>query len=59
MHPPQTIIPFRAPPQKVTVLCFGSTDMLEVPYIRCLEIQVPECYELWALAEDRVREVHP
>ena len=59
MRIPQTIIPVRAPPQPVTVLCSGSNDKIEVPYIRCLDGRVPECYELWALAEDGVREVHP
>ena len=55
----QPITPFRAPPQPVTVLCSGSGDKIEVPYIRCLKGQVPECYELWDLNEDGVREVHP
>ena len=56
---PQPIIPFRAPPQLLTVLRSGSGDKIEVPYIRCLNGRVPECYDLWALAEDGVREVHP
>ena len=56
---PQNIIPFHALPQPVTVLCSGSGDKIEVPYIRCLDGRVPKCYELWALAEDRVCEVHP
>ena len=30
-----------------------------VPYIHYLYCRVPEAYELWALAEDGVREVHP
>ena len=59
MHIPQPIIPLRAPPQPVTVLCSGSIDEIEVPYIHCLNGWVPEWYELWALAEDRDHEVHP
>ena len=55
---PQPIIPLRAPPQPVQVLCSGKGDEINVPYIRCLDGQVPETYELWALAEDRVRKVH-
>ena len=59
MRIPQPIIPLRAPPQPVQVLCSGKGDEINVPYIRCLDGQVPETYELWALAEDRVREVQP
>ena len=59
MHIPQPIIPFRSPLQPVTVLSSGSTDVINVPYIRCLNGRVPEAFELWDLAEDRVREVHP
>ena len=59
MRLPQPIIPFRAPPQPVTFLRSGSSDEIDVPYIRCLDGWVPECYELWAFAEDGVREVHP
>ena len=56
---PQPIIPFPAPPQPVTVLCFGSADRIEVPYIRYLNGRVPEAFELWALVDDGVCEVHP
>ena len=55
---PQTIIPVRAPPQPVTVLWSGSADVLEVPYIRCLNGWVPKDFEPWALADDGVRDVH-
>ena len=55
----QPITPFLAPPQPVQVLNYGSSDKIEVPYIRCLDGQVPECYEIWALVEDGVHEVHP
>ena len=55
----QPIIPFRAPPQLVTVLHSGIADVIEVPYIRCLNGRVPKAFELWVLADDGVREVHP
>ena len=58
MRIPQPITPFRALPQPITVLRSGSSDKIEVPYIRCLNGWVPKCYEIWALAEDGVREVH-
>ena len=56
---PQPIILVRAPLQPVTVLWSGSADALKVPYICCLNGRVPEAFELWALADDRVCEVHP
>ena len=59
MRIPQPIIPVCAPPQPVTVLWYGSADALEVPYIRCLNGRVSEAFEVWALAEDRVIDVHP
>ena len=59
MRIPQTIIPARAPPQPVTVLWYGSADVIKVPYIRCLNGRVPEAFEVWALAEVGVCEVHP
>ena len=59
IHIPQPIIPVRAPPQPVTVLWSGSADVIKVLYICCLNGWVPEAFELWALADDGVREVHP
>ena len=59
MRMPQPIIPVRAPPQPVTVLWSGSNNALEVLYIRCLIGRMPETFEVWDLAEDGVREVHP
>ena len=59
MRIPQPIIPFLAPQKLVTVLCSGSADVIEIPYIRCLDGRVPERYELWALAEDGVCKVGP
>ena len=59
MRIPQPIIPVRAPPQPVTVIWSGSTVALEVLHIRCLNGRVPKTFEVWALAEDGVREVHP
>ena len=58
MRIPQPIIPLCAPPQTVTVLFSGRGDKIEVLYIHCIDDRVPGCYELWALAEDGVREVH-
>ena len=58
MHIPQPIFPVCAPPQPVTVLWSGSIDALEVPYIQCLNGHVPEAFEVWALAEGGVCEVH-
>ena len=59
MRIPQPIIPFYAFPQPVTVIRSGGGDEVEVPYIRCLNGRVTKAFELWALAEDGVREVHP
>ena len=53
------IVSVYAPPQPVTVLRSGSADVIEVPYIRCLQGRVPEAFELWDLTEGGVREVHP
>ena len=55
---PQPIIPVHSPPQPVTVLRYGSADVTEVPYISCLNGRIPEDFELWALADDGVCEVH-
>ena len=52
------IIPVRSSLQPVTVLRSGSADLIEVPYIRCLNGRVPEAFELWALADDGFHEVH-
>ena len=59
MRIPQSIIPVRDPPQPVTVLRSGRADILEVPYIRCLNGQAPKAYELWALADDVVSRGSP
>ena len=58
MRVPKPIIPFRAPPQPFQVLRSGRGGEIDVRYTRCLDGRVPEAYELWALAEDRVSEVH-
>ena len=58
MRIPQPIIPVSSPLQPVTVFRSGSADVIKVPYILCLNGWVPEAFELWALADDRVREVH-
>ena len=54
----QPVIPFRVPLQPVQALRSGRGGEINVPYICCLDSRVPEAYELWALAEDGVREVH-
>ena len=59
MRIPQTIIPVRAPPQPFTVLWSGSSDVIEILYICCLNGQVPEAFEIWALADDGVCEDQP
>ena len=58
MHVPQPIITFRVPPQTVQALSFGGGGEIDVPCIRCLNGQVPESYELWAVAEGGFREVY-
>ena len=57
MRIPQRIIPFCAHQKPVTVLHSGIADVIEVPYIRCINGRLPECFELWALAEDGFCEV--
>ena len=59
MRTPQPITPVRAPPQPVTVLQYGSADVIKVLYIRCLNGWVPEDFELWDLADDGVYKFHP
>ena len=59
MHIPQPIIPVRDPPQPVIVLRSGRADVIEVPYTRCLNSLVLDAFELWALTDDGVHEVHP
>ena len=59
MRIPQHVIPFCVPPQPAQPLCSGRGGKTDVPYICCLDSQVPEAYELWALAEDGVCEVNP
>ena len=54
-HPPT---PFVVLPHPVQALCSGRGVKIYVPYIRCLDGRVPEAYELLALAEDGVRDVH-
>ena len=58
MHIPQPIILYCAPPQPVIILWSGRDDVIEVLYIHCLNGWVPEAFELWALVDDGVREVH-
>ena len=55
----QPVIPLRVPPQPVQALCSGRGGKIDVQYIHCLYGCVPEAYEIWSIAEDGVREVHP
>ena len=59
MRTPQPAIPFVVPPHLVQALRSGRGGKIDVPYIRCLDGRVPKDFEHWALAEDKVREVHP
>ena len=54
----QSVIPVRASPLPITILWSDSADLLQVPYIRCLNGRMTKAFELWDLAEDGVREVH-
>ena len=56
---PQPAIPFVVPLQPFQALCSGRGGEIDVSYIRCLDGWVPEDFELWDLAEDGVRKVHP
>ena len=55
----QPAIPFVFRPHPSQALRSGRGGEIDVPYIRCLGGRVPEAFELWDLAEDGVREVHP
>ena len=59
MSLPHPNIGFLAPLQPVQILCSGIGGEIDSPYIRCLDGRVTSTYELWVLAEDRVREVYP
>ena len=54
----QHIIIFRAPQQPFQVLRSVRGGKIEVPYIHYLNGRVPDAYELWALAQDKVHEVY-
>ena len=58
MRAPQPIIPFRGPLQPVQALCSRRGGEIDVLYILCIDGWLPETYEILALAEDGVREVH-
>ena len=51
MRIPQPDIPFVVPPHPVQALRSGRGGEIDVPYIRCLDGQVPEAFELWDLTE--------
>ena len=59
MQIPEPAIPFVVPLHPVQALCSGRGDEIDVPFICCLDGRVIEAFELWAVAEDGVREVYP
>ena len=59
MHIPHPDIPFVVCLHPVQALCSGRGGESNVTCIRCLSGWVPKAFELWALSENRVREVHP
>ena len=59
MRIPQPVIIFVVPPHPAQDLRSGRGGKINVPYIRCLDGRVLEAYELWALTEDGVGNVHP
>ena len=40
-------------------ICSSRGDEIDIAYIRCIDGREPEAFELWALAEDGICEVHP
>ena len=59
MRIPQPAIPFVVPPHTVQALRSGRGGKIDVPYFRCLNGRLAEDFELWALAEYKVCEIHP
>ena len=45
-------------PRPAQALRSGRGGEIEVAYIRCIGGREPEAFELWAFAEDVIREVH-
>ena len=58
MHIPHPAIPFVVPSHPSKALCSGRGVEINVPYICCLDGQVPEAFQLWDFAEDGVFQVH-
>ena len=58
IHIPQPGIPevFRLSP--VQDLRSGRGGKIDVMYTRCIKVREPEVFELWAFAEDGIREVY-
>ena len=46
-------------PRNAQDICSGRGDKIVLAYIRCIDNRVPKAFELWAFAEDGIREVHP
>ena len=59
MRVPQPVISLRVHQQPIQALRSCGGGEIDVPCIRCLDGRVPEAYEIWALTEDGVCEVHP
>ena len=55
---PQPVLFEVVHPLTVQRLSFGRAGEVDVWFTRCIEVWEPDIYELWALAGDRMREVH-
>ena len=55
----QTGIPEVVLLRPIQALCSVRGGEIEVGYIHCIEGQETEVFELWAFAEDGIREIHP
>ena len=40
-------------------ICSGTGDEIDIAYIRCINVRVPEAFELWVFTEDGICGVHP
>ena len=45
-------------PRTTQAILSGRGDEIDIAYIRCIDGREPEDFELWALAEDGICEVH-
>ena len=46
-------------PHTAQALHYGRGDKIDTVYICCIDGREPKAFELWALAEDGIRELHP